>query len=109
MGHDLASCLEGEFVYQERESHEQDMLTGQSVTDMFYQICSNFVKSKVTQPTGDRPNLVAGTLRRPGGGESKYSMEASHKLLTSKMWTAIRHFQPGSLPGPAELLPGKAL
>lgn len=76
---------------------------------MFYHISSNFVKSKVTQSAGDQPNLVAGTLRHSGGGESKYSMEGSHKLLTSKVWAAVRHFQPGSLPGPEELLPGKAL
>lgn len=49
----------------------------QSVTDMFYHISSNFVKSKVTQPAGDWPNLVAGTLRHSGGGESKYSIGLS--------------------------------
>lgn len=74
------------------------------------QICSTRYVLILSNPNGhnlletNQIWLVAGTLRGSGRGESKYSMEASHELLTSKMWAAIRHFQPGSLPGPAELL-----
>lgn len=42
----------------------------------------------MTQPCW-KPNLVAGTLRCLGGGESKYSMEGSHKLLPLKMLSGI--------------------